>query len=73
MQLQLSREELARAYRRMSAIRQFEERIEKEFADDTKAHNMIRADTIASQEDATAATIAKARQVIDEQGAALFR
>ena len=32
MQLQLSREELARAYRRMTAIRQFEERVEKEFA-----------------------------------------
>ena len=32
MQLQMSREELARAYRRMAAIRQFEERIEKEFA-----------------------------------------
>jgi pyruvate dehydrogenase E1 component alpha subunit len=32
MQLQMSREELARAYRRMSAIRQFEERVEKEFA-----------------------------------------
>lgn len=32
MQLQMSREELARAYRRMSAIRHFEERVEKEFA-----------------------------------------
>lgn len=32
MQLQMSREDLARAYRRMSAIRQFEERVEKEFA-----------------------------------------
>ncbi len=32
MQLQLSREELVRAYRRMTSIRQFEERIEKEFA-----------------------------------------
>lgn len=32
MQLQLSREELTRAYTRMSAIRQFEERVEKEFA-----------------------------------------
>ncbi|MEO0981288.1 MAG: thiamine pyrophosphate-dependent dehydrogenase E1 component subunit alpha [Pseudomonadota bacterium] len=32
MQLQMSRDELARAYRRMSAIRQFEERVEKEFA-----------------------------------------
>ncbi len=32
MQLQMSRDELARAYSRMTAIRQFEERIEKEFA-----------------------------------------
>lgn len=32
VQLQLSRAELERAYRRMSAIRQFEERVEKEFA-----------------------------------------
>lgn len=30
--VQLSREDLKRAYRRMSAIRQFEERVEKEFA-----------------------------------------
>ncbi|MEM6625947.1 MAG: thiamine pyrophosphate-dependent dehydrogenase E1 component subunit alpha [Pseudomonadota bacterium] len=30
--MQMSREELTRAYRRMSAIRQFEERVEKEFA-----------------------------------------
>lgn len=32
MQLQMSRDELARAYRRMTSIRQFEERIDKEFA-----------------------------------------
>lgn len=32
MQLQMSRDELARAYRKMTAIRQFEERIEKEFS-----------------------------------------
>ena len=32
MQLQLSREELTRAYRRMSAIRYFEEQVEKQFA-----------------------------------------
>ena len=48
-------------------------RIEKEVDGETKVHNMIRADTIASHDDATAATIAKARQVIDEQGDALFR
>ncbi|MEM9669113.1 MAG: thiamine pyrophosphate-dependent dehydrogenase E1 component subunit alpha [Pseudomonadota bacterium] len=32
MQLQMSREDLTRAYRRMSAIRQFEEQVEKQFA-----------------------------------------
>jgi acetoin:2,6-dichlorophenolindophenol oxidoreductase subunit alpha len=32
MQLQMNREELARAWRRMTAIRQFETRVEKEFA-----------------------------------------
>lgn len=32
MQLQMSREDLARAWRRMSSIRQFEERVETEFA-----------------------------------------
>ncbi|MEM7007416.1 MAG: thiamine pyrophosphate-dependent dehydrogenase E1 component subunit alpha [Pseudomonadota bacterium] len=32
MQLQMSRDDLIRAYRRMTAIRQFEERVEKEFA-----------------------------------------
>ena len=48
-------------------------RIEKEIDGDTKIHNLIRADTIASHEDATATTIAKAKQVIDEQGDRLFR
>ena len=32
MQLQMSRDDLIRAYRRMTAIRQFEERVEKDFA-----------------------------------------
>ncbi|MBY5931539.1 hypothetical protein KUV51_00900 [Tateyamaria omphalii] len=48
-------------------------RIEKDVDGETKVHSLIRADTIASQDDATAATIAKAKQVIDEQGDALFR
>ncbi|GGX53075.1 hypothetical protein GCM10007385_21400 [Tateyamaria omphalii] len=48
-------------------------RIEKELGGETKIHSLIRADTIASHEDATKATIAKAKQVIDEQGEALFR
>ena len=48
-------------------------RIEKNVNGETKVHSLIRADTIASLEDATSATIAKAKQVIDEQGDALFR
>lgn len=48
-------------------------RIEKQFDGETKVHQVIRADTIASQDDATAAAIAKAKQVIDEQGDGLFR
>ena len=48
-------------------------RIEKTVNGETKVHSLIRADTIASLEDATSATIAKAKQVIDEQGDALFR
>ncbi|MEM6609356.1 MAG: HlyU family transcriptional regulator [Pseudomonadota bacterium] len=43
-------------------------RIEK----DGKTHDMIRADTLASQDDATMASTAKAKQLIDEQGPHLF-
>ncbi|MFZ3580834.1 HlyU family transcriptional regulator [Loktanella sp. DJP18] len=34
----------------------------------TRAHHMIRADTLASQEAAATASVAKAKQMIDEQG-----
>jgi hypothetical protein len=43
-------------------------RIEK----DGQSHELIRADTMASAEDATAASLRKARQIIDEQGDRLF-
>ncbi|MCX7888711.1 MAG: HlyU family transcriptional regulator [Rhodobacteraceae bacterium] len=43
-------------------------RIEK----DGRTHELIRADTMASLEDATAISAAKARQMIDEQGERLF-
>lgn len=43
-------------------------RIEK----DGQEHTLIRADVIASKEEADAASIAKAKQMIDEQGARLF-
>ncbi len=43
-------------------------RIEK----DGKRHALIRADTMASQDEAAAISAAKARQVIDELGERLF-
>lgn len=43
-------------------------RIEK----DGQVHNLIRADVIQSKEEADAASVAKAKQMIDEQGERLF-
>lgn len=43
-------------------------RIEK----DGQTHDLVRADTMASLEDATAISLSKARQMIDEQGDRLF-
>ena len=39
---------------------------------DGKRHELIRADTFTDRDEAEQASIAKARQVIDEQGASLF-
>ncbi len=47
-------------------------RIEKDFGAETKTHHLIRADTSTSLDEATAATISKARQAIDQLGDALF-
>jgi hypothetical protein len=47
-------------------------RIEKAVGDDLKRHDLVRADTLDSQDEAVEATLRKARQVIDEQGARLF-
>ncbi|MEL6169291.1 MAG: HlyU family transcriptional regulator [Pseudomonadota bacterium] len=47
-------------------------RIEKEVAGQLKSHHLIRADTLESHEAAKAASLGKARQVIDEQGERLF-
>ncbi len=47
--------------------------IEKDFPDGRKRHELIRADTHASADDAKAFAIHKARQIIDEQGDRLFR
>ena len=43
-------------------------RIEK----DGRVHELIRADTVGSLDDATAMSLGKARQVIDEQGERIF-
>jgi hypothetical protein len=47
--------------------------IEKDFPDGPKRHELIRADTHTSPDDAKAFAVQKARQVIDEQGDRLFR
>ena len=43
-------------------------RIEK----DGKTHRLIRADVFSSEDEARAASVTKAKQVIDEQGEGLF-
>ena len=48
-------------------------RIEKEQDGETRTHLLIRADTIGGLEEAQAASLSKARQVIDEQGDGIFR
>lgn len=47
-------------------------RIEKEIDGEMKSHLMIRADTIASEEDAIVATVQKAQIFIDQMGEAMF-
>lgn len=46
--------------------------IEKEIDGEVKSHQLIRADTLESQEAASEASVRKAKQVIDEQGDRLF-
>ncbi|KJS44850.1 MAG: hypothetical protein VR71_04350 [Roseovarius sp. BRH_c41] len=48
-------------------------RIEKDIAGEVKVHQLLRADTIASLDEANAFCVRKAKQVIDEQGDAIFR
>jgi len=47
-------------------------RIEKEVAGETKAHHLLRADTVQTEEEAREFSIRKAKQLIDEQGERLF-
>jgi hypothetical protein len=46
--------------------------IEKDFETGMKEHRFIRAETHASKDDAGAFAIAKAKQIIDEQGDRIF-
>jgi hypothetical protein len=46
--------------------------IEKDFADGTKEHRFVRAETHASRDDAASFALAKGRQIIDEQGERVF-
>ncbi|KNG92719.1 HlyU family transcriptional regulator [Pseudaestuariivita atlantica] len=48
-------------------------RIERDVEGETRAHQMIRADVISSMDEARATTVLKARQLIDQQGDAIFR
>jgi hypothetical protein len=48
-------------------------RIEKDMGGTTKTHNLMRADTSPSLDEATEATIAKAKLAIDQLGDTLFR
>lgn len=47
-------------------------RIEKEVDGETRVHHLIRADTAQGADIAAEASVAKARQLIDEQGEGLF-
>ena len=47
--------------------------IEKDVDGETKRHTLIRADTLQGLEDAQAASLRKAKQVIDEQGERIFK
>lgn len=46
--------------------------IEAEIDGETKTHHLIRADVMRERDDAVEASLRKARQMIDEQGARLF-
>lgn len=46
--------------------------IEKDFPDGLRQHSFVRADKHSSRDDAVAFSLAKARQIVDEQGDGLF-
>lgn len=46
--------------------------IEAEVEGETKSHQLVRADVIRDRDEAIAASVRKAQQMIDEQGVRLF-
>jgi len=46
--------------------------IEKEVGGELKVHKFVRADRLSSPDQAETATLAKGRQIVDEQGDAVF-
>ncbi|MCF8485838.1 MAG: hypothetical protein K9G71_11505 [Rhodobacteraceae bacterium] len=47
-------------------------RIEKDFGEETKTHHLIRADTHGAEDGAIEASVAKAKQAIDQLGDTIF-
>lgn len=47
--------------------------IEKEIEGDLKTYRFVRADRIGNKDDLVAIALGKGRQIIDEQGAGIFR
>jgi hypothetical protein len=47
-------------------------RIEKDVDGELKVHEFVRADRLSSRDEAVSFALAKARQIIDEQGNGLF-
>ena len=47
--------------------------IEKEIGGELKTYRFVRADRMSSRDDVVSLAIAKGRQIIDEQGEAIFR
>ncbi|MGL4319627.1 MAG: HlyU family transcriptional regulator [Paracoccaceae bacterium] len=54
------------------AVYRIAARIEKDMGGTTKTHNLMRADTSPSLDEATEATISKAKMAIDQLGDSLF-
>jgi hypothetical protein len=47
--------------------------IEKDLGGELKTYRFVRADRMSSRDDLTTLALAKGRQIIDEQGEAIFR